>query len=363
MVHRRRFPGQRTWIATSRPVLYLSLAAALAGGISGCSDGTDGTGTGGSSGSGATGTGGTGARTGTGGSSGSGGISGSGGGGTVDGVTVTSEGDLHTISLGSLSLTVDASAGGRIVRFVVGGTETLVQDGAAAHYGATFWPSPQSWSWPPESSIEEIDSGAYTATTQASSIALTSADSEFGLRVTKTISAAAGGGISVTYGLTNVSAEPLEVAPWEIARFATGIAYYPTGPSGTLEGSTFTPTESGGYSWADYGAYDGGNAKSLADGADGWLAHALPGGTGNVLVVKSFPDVPAASIAPEEGEIEVYFAGDGSYLESEQQGSYGALAPGASRTWTVIWNGALLPAGTTLTVGSSALISAATALL
>lgn len=277
----------------------------------------------------------------------------------MDSVAITSEGDVHTITSGSLSLSVDASTGGRIVSFVVGGSETLVQEGEASEYGATFWPSPQTWSWPPDTSIAEIDSGAYTAALTASSITLSSADSAFGLRVTKTISGADGGAIAVAYRLTNISAEPLDVAPWEVTRFAAGLAYYATGPGGTLEGSTLTPTDSNGHSWADYDAYDGPDAKSLADGADGWLAHALPGESGNLLVVKSFPDVIPTAIAPDEGEIEIYFAGDGTYLESEQQGSHETLAPGASRTWTVIWNGAPLPASTPLTVGSSELIGAA----
>ncbi len=341
----------------------LLLGALAAAALAGCGDDVGPPGTGG--------TGGSWQPSGGGGETGSGAVASSGGGtpgGTgagsaVNGVTVSSAGDLHTLAIGSLSLTVDASEGARIVHFVVDGSETLVQEGAAAQHGATFWPSPQTWSWPPDGSIGEIDSGAYTVSIVDSTIVLTSADSAYGLRVTKTISAAAGDGISVAYGLTNVSAAALEVAPWEITRFTTGLSYYPTGPGGTLDGSTFTPTEDGDQSWADYGAYDGGNAKSLADGAGGWLAHALPLATGSALVVKSFVDVPTSSIAPDEGEIEIYFSGDGGYLESEQQGSYETLAPGASRTWTVTWNGTLLPATTTLTIGSAELVSAALALL
>ena len=92
-------------------------------------------------------------------------------------VSVTSDGSIHTLTLGDLKMVVDGAKGARITEFSLQGTNVLVtRDQNHDNYGSTYWPSPQaSWCalgggcWPPPAAI---DSGAYTGgTDSANSIA------------------------------------------------------------------------------------------------------------------------------------------------------------------------------------------------
>src|SRR5690606_23883570 len=118
-------------------------------------------------------------------------------------------------------------------------------------------------------------------------------------------------------------------APWEITRVpAAGMAFFPRGESDFIAGDfdELPVTERDGVVWYQTGAhvYGPGNHKLMTDGAEGWLAYANK----NVLMVKSFADVPADLMAPGEGEIEIYTNAAHSYVELEQQGSLTTLMPG-----------------------------------
>jgi hypothetical protein len=101
----------------------------------------------------------------------------------------------------------------------------------------------------------------------------------------------------------------------------------------------------------DYAAAAGGGlpAKLFADGTGGWLAHAGAG----LLLIKTFTDVPKASQAPNEDEVELYL--DPAYEEVENQGTYAPIAAGATATWSVRWTLRAIPTGTDVSVGSTAL--------
>lgn len=89
----------------------------------------------------------------------------------------------------------------------------------------------------------------------------------------------------------------------------------------------------------------------IADGAGGWLAYAL----GGVLFMKKFPEVLPASIAPKEGDIEIYPGSD--YPELEVQGAYTHLAAGASIPWTVQWRAVAIPSTVSVNAGSATLLA------
>jgi hypothetical protein len=83
------------------------------------------------------------------------------------------------------------------------------------------------------------------------------------------------------------------------------------------------------------------NAKSFADGAEGWLAHLA----GRLLFLMTFPKVPRAAQAPTEAEIELYVDRTGLFVEVEQQGAYEVIPPGAESTpWTVHFQVHAVPA-------------------
>src|SRR5690606_2101309 len=121
--------------------------------------------------------------------------------------------------------------------------------------------------------------------------------------------------ISVTYTMTNTSASTIQASGWEISRVGSGgMAFFPTGPGGQLAISMLSGTVMGAHTWYPYDPTCLSDVpKIFADGSDGWLAWS----TGEAVVIKSFPDVPAANFAPSEAEIEIYAKPDpgGIYFE------------------------------------------------
>lgn len=275
--------------------------------------------------------------------------------------SITEADDLYTLVHDDLTMVVAPNTGARIISFLVDGVETLVQEGGAAQYGTTFWPSPQIWGWPPTASIPEIDIWAYTASEEDQRLTLRSEPNlNLGLSVTKTFGPAESEsgslGIAVTYAIKNEGDAVASFAAWEVSRVASGVVVYPTGPGGVLESSSLMPNDSIGHSFYTYDATDlMGVPKIFADGSDGWLAWAN-GGAEGTLVIKSFPDIAASEFAPEEAEIEIYADPSGDYMEVEQQGPYIELDPGAHLTWTVEWYGAAVPAPVTVENGSQTLV-------
>jgi hypothetical protein len=274
-------------------------------------------------------------------------------------------GGKYTLEFGDVVLTVDPAVGARVTTFALKG-KNLLTDSAADmsapeknNWGSTFWPSPQtekSWggmSWPP---IPEIDSQAYTAKVDGTSIEMKSAVSVRGKmslvkRFTPVLNAQA---VDQTFTLKNEdSANSMSWAAWQITRVAmNGLTFFPTGTKvvdvATDPLDKALITNMAGVSWyknkpADFGKY-------VADGAEGWIGHV----SGNVLFVKKFADTPEAMLAPNEGDAEIY-AGKG-YVEIEPQGPYTTLPPGMSLTWTVRWYVRELADPSMATVGNAALV-------
>ena len=280
-------------------------------------------------------------------------------------LTVANNGGKYSLSFGQTYLEVDPANGARVTALRVGGAtgmnvilDSTVNAGGpnADNWGSVFWPSPQTWPWPPTgtNSIAAINSSAYTAAMDVSSVTLTSGVATApAVSVIKKFSAdLAKEAVVIDYTVTNGGTAAVNVAPWEITRMGSGsITFYPPGDGAPKAGGTFAlpPTTSmGGATWFQHTG-SATQYKLLADGKEGWLASAI----GDLILVKSFTDIPAAAAAPNEAEIEIYSSQ--SYVEVEQQGAVQMLAPGAALHWTVRWYVRKLAAPAT--VGSADLVT------
>jgi hypothetical protein len=276
----------------------------------------------------------------------------------------TVKGSVYTFTFGDTVFSVDASKGGRIVTFSLGGKNilTAAKNSSDNNWGSTFWTSPQSaWNWPPPA---EIDPGSYKATVTGKTLLLTgSTASTLGLAVTKKFSVDAdAGAIDIEYGIVNKGTSACMVGPWEITRVAAGgLTFFPMGEGAPSKGTQdlLTLQMSGGAAWFAYDASKITNdQKVFADGHEGWIAHAADG----LLLVKAFTDTEPAQAAPSEAEIEIYTDAGHSYIEVENQGAYVSLAAGATSTWAVRWFLRPIPASVPVQVGSAELLAAVRAL-
>jgi hypothetical protein len=292
-------------------------------------------------------------------------------------VSATSEGSLYTIDLGVLRMVIDGSKGARITEFSLDGTNVLTGPYVdAQNYGSTYWPSPQSsWCaaggacWPP---ISPIDYQPYTGSidpatnvVQLQSGAATIAEfPDSAVTVTKIFTPVPdSGAVDVTYTLANVSPSvAVSVAPWQVSRVqATGGLTFFASPAGTVSygagsDTAFALTEADGDLWYDFSPVATGS-KAFADG-QGWVAHLTESG---LLFALAYPDIQPGEAAPGEAEMELYAAAGADYLEIEPQGALTTLAPGESLVWTVRWRLRQVPSGTSVAVGSPALVSLASA--
>lgn len=343
--------------------MVVALAAAA-----GCSSGSAGrpdTSLGGSSTSGSAGatTGGFGGAGGSGATSGAGTLAGGGVGGTSGAggappakVKPVLRDGRWALDLGEVTLEVDPAQGARITTFRLG-TENLLTgpDVHSTYWGSTLWTSPEAqWMHPPPG---PIDSEPYTVQAGETAVTMTGATHEpLGVSVTKLFSAdPLRGSFVIEYRLTNQQQSSIQMAPWEVTRvFPRGLTFFPTGSKMTFSpGATLPTSNAGGVTWYAYDmAAVTENSKMFADGTEGWVAHVAQ----NLVFIKKFPDVPPASIAPDEGDVELYTDGEHSYIEIENQGAYGPIAPGQSAAWKVEWFLRRLPAGMSATAGNAALV-------
>lgn len=321
------------------------------------------------SGSGAAASGGMGAVA-SGGNDGSGGIVSPSTGGSTSNLTllgpVERDGKL-VLEFGETYVEIDPELGGRVTSLRQGTTELFIDDDVNGNnWGSTYWTSPQSdWDWPP---ITAIDSEPYTATVDGASVTLVSAEADVGpvvggknVTVTKRFAAnLVSEAIDIEYTLTNVGGAAISLASWEISRVAGGgLTFYPTGASELTPVDPPHPgvvpvTHAANVTWFDHATFPlGTNAKLNADGTGGWLAHVADG----VLLLKTFQDVPQASQAPGEGEVEIFADMSGGYVEVENQGPYVTIQPGASSTYKVTWLVRKLPSDVQVAVGSASLLS------
>ncbi len=287
---------------------------------------------------------------------------GNGGSGGAIGAMWTMNAGKYVLTLGATYLEIDPMNGARITALRVGGSTgpNMLADstvtGQADNWGSTFWPSPQTWVWPPTAanSIDAINTLPYAAVLDGASLTLTSSVNSTApkLSVTKKFSSdLAREAIIIDYTMTNGGVDPVTTAPWEITRVAPGgITFYPAAtPPYTQATPLLETTDTGGATWYQHDPTDLTLYKLFGDGKDGWLAHA----DGDLLLIKSFADLPAESAATNEAEIEIYAAP--KYVEVEHQGAVQTLTAGQALHWTVRWYARKLAAPAAL--GSAELVA------
>lgn len=236
----------------------------------------------------------------------------------------------YGVSVGDISMTIDAKNGARILSFKRGETEIISQLPMREQFGSTFWTSPQKeWNWPP---VNEYDKASYQVEQTPTSLIMTGQKSKrYGYSIRKEFSTDAKHEcIVVKYSIVNESDEVRKVAPWEITRVKNeGYIFFDADsvtPSNLMQ---FTPQY--GALWYETDAQRS-NRKINADGS-GWLAYCGQG----LVLVKKFQDIKADEPAPAEAEVQVYVNSGKTYIELESQGAYTTLQPGESLDYTVRW--------------------------
>jgi hypothetical protein len=273
----------------------------------------------------------------------------------------TLAGATYTFTVGETTFEADGPTG-RVTGLAFRGRNVL--SGAEVNnilYGSTFWTSPQTWPWPPA-----IDAAKWThrIDTANGRVVFDSGEVRVGdhpVSVEKRFwGDATRNAVVAEYTVTNRGSAVLRFAPWQITRVAaTGVVFYPRGaadPAGQTRRGAPRPitavTVRDGIVWYDFSGPDA-QAKSVGDGAEGWLAYVANG----VLLLHTFVDIPAGAAAEGEAEIEVYSAPNDTLVELEPQGAAVDLAPGAtSAPWRTYWYIRAVPQGMDVSVGSKALV-------
>ena len=256
------------------------------------------------------------------------------GGNTLSAQTITKNEDgKYSLSVGHVTLTVDAQKGGKIVSYRYDDKEILSQTKIPNSFGSTFWTSPQSeWNWPP---VPEYDTKPFNAEVAGDKLILTGEKSKrFGYRVRKELTTdKKDNAIVITYTIINESGETRKVAPWEISRVPNGgILFFDAKevtPANNMETMPFVYEKKAAWYTLDESRK---NRKINADGK-GWLAFCDNG----LLFVKKFPDLKPAEPAPAEAEIQIYVNTGKTFVEIEEQGAYTTLNAGEELSWSVRW--------------------------
>ena len=243
-------------------------------------------------------------------------------------------GEVYTASSGEISFSVSARTAGRLVSFRYGEEEMLLQaDIDSSYYGSTFWLSPQEWHWPP---YPVLDEWPYRAVLQDDKLKLYSpSDSVKGIEVTKEFSFSDDKAVLITCSLKNISTEMKRLALWDVTRVPGGITFFPVGEPDKANRS-FIPNayEQDGIVWYEIEIEPVTDSQKLFSTAKGgWLAHYRNG----VLMVKCFPDILPSQLPPGHGEVEVFVAPHGKYVELENHGEYVALKPGEQLQYKEKW--------------------------
>jgi hypothetical protein len=239
-----------------------------------------------------------------------------------------------------LELEVDPSLGGRVTRFSLGGANILTGPEVVARgegtvpnmHGSTFWTSPQStWNWPPETAL---DSDPLASSLDGDVLSLLSqAGATTGYGVLKRFALdAERERVLIEYVLQNHSGAQA-AAPWEVTRVPKEGLIFFAAASPALAASTLGSQLIDGVAWIDLQQAPATDSKLFQDGAEGWIAHSYR----DLVFIKVFDDVPLASQASGEAEIEVFVSGSYDYVEIEQQGASALLPIGASSSWRVTW--------------------------
>ena len=239
----------------------------------------------------------------------------------------------YSLKCGNLTMTIDATKGGKILSFKYDDREIISQLRWPEAFGSTFWTSPQKeWNWPP---VKEFDKNPYIVEQDGQTLRMTSEVSErLKCRVGKTFTTdEKDGAIVITYTITNEGEQPRKVAPWEVTRVQNegGLIFFDAPVDGIWPAGLMDFKAQNGLAWYQTDETNE-NRKVNADGK-GWLAYCAKG----LLLVKRFDDLTPEQPAPDEAEIQVYVNRGKAHIELESQGAYQLLQPKESLSWTVRW--------------------------
>jgi hypothetical protein len=290
--------------------------------------------------------------------------------------TVTQNGNLWRIALGTVIFEVDQSAAGKVYTFSIDGTDVVAKNIAAT--GSAFWTSPQSgWytngnTWPPPN---EMDTSAYTPSSKDNILTMTGPAWGGGLSITKRYwGNVEHQAVTLEYTIKNGTTDAVSKAPWEITRvYAGGLTFFPNADAWIKQGdasfSIVPVTTSQGAVWFnDNAASYTSNVKGGADGAEGWAAHIACGtglkrtcttGASSPILIKQWTDTPASdeTVNPTEREVEIYVDQSNTYEEFEQQGLFQSIPTGGTLVWTVHWLLRYLPTTVAPMPGSADLMT------
>lgn len=233
---------------------------------------------------------------------------------------------------------ISSQTGGRILSFSHYGKELLT--GKNIHeqnYGATLWVSPQSeWGWPP---YPALDIEPYFSEIRKDTLILTSTiDPISGFQMKKTFVMNHQGTLNIRYMIRNCTDSVKYVAPWDVCRVKKGVSCF------SIDEKTHTFPKIEKYEMIQrvdsllfYATIQAdqntGEQKIFAASTGGWLAHY----SDSLLFIKRFPDISVKDLAPEQGEVEIFVARKGIYVELENQGKYQKLSPGESLNYEQQW--------------------------
>ena len=249
------------------------------------------------------------------------------------------------LHISNAELIINQNLGARVTSLKYNGIELLTgPEVNKENYGSTLWTAPQSnWGWPP---YDTLDCKPYFLSENPEKIILSSLPSKkSGFQMTKTFLAnSKDSSFIIIYSIKNSSKTVKSVGPWEVTRvFPGGYCFFPAASDSNIMKESGLPgvTLKDGIIWFDYDfAKIKDDSKLFAMASEGWLAHVNHG----IIFIKVFEDLPTKSIAPGQGEIEIYADGEKKYVELENHGEYKFLTPGDSVVYLVKWMLRTLPA-------------------
>lgn len=247
------------------------------------------------------------------------------------GQEIKRDGNIYTLSAGDLIFSISAQTGGRIVSFRRGNSELLTSTNEhPRYYGATFWISPQKDYWPPYPAIDQLP---YKTTIIGHKIQMVSQTENMNFRITKEFSISTSNtAICIAYKIENISNKTYKLAPWDVTRVFGGLSFFPIGEEDKNINISSIPNSfiKSNILWVPFIQEKNMKAQKLFNTAKGgWMAHYYK----NLLFVKCFPDIQVEDIPPQQGEVEIFIAANGKYIELENHGRYITLAPNESTVY------------------------------
>ena len=283
----------------------------------------------------------------------------------------------YTLEFGNTKFVVDPN-GGRIVELSLDGSNILTNATVNAKYwGSSLWTAPEG-EWMALGAmyiVPAFDTSPFTMAVAAdNSFTAVGPNTTFNgktLSLSKKFAAnLAAGTVDIVYSITNQGTSPFMIGHWEVTRvYPDGLTFFPAPPAASKAPLIANPsvvnpcvTKALGMIWLDHSKYVPGTpalyGKYSTDASGGWVAHVVKDttGKGDILLVKTFADIPDGTAGTGHGEVEVYYREDRSYEEVEDHHEQVSFAASQKIDWPVRWYLRRLPASVTRTAGNQQLV-------